>query len=152
MVRLSRLSMLAAAVLVAGPALAQNCGGTGLSMTKLNIENKIVNEYTCVGVFPHAQWNELLTPQSPTAVDNGTVTDYKLGPTDPIDPTKPVGSYSISSITVNGATVGILTYTYGTQIFSYQIERTFKTAPFTTLFCPQGAGYSGSVNVQPTHC
>ncbi len=149
---LHKLGALAALALAAGPALAQNCGGTGLSMTKLNIENKIVNEYTCVGAYPHASWNELLTPQSPTAVDSGTVTDYKLGPTDPIDPTKQVGTYTISSIVVNSVTVGILTYTYGAQSYSYQIERTLKTAPFVTLFCPVGAGYSGNVNVQPTHC
>ena len=152
MSRFHKLTMLAAVVLAAGPALAQNCGGTNKSMTQLNIENKIVNEYTCVGTYPHASWNELLTPTSPLAVDTGTVTDYNLGPTDPIDPTKPVGTYTISNITVGGATVGILTYTYGTQSFSYQIERTLQSAPFATLFCPQGAGYSGTVNVQPTHC
>ena len=49
MSRFHKLSVLAAIALAAGPAWAQNCGGTGLSMTKLNIENKIVNEYTCVG-------------------------------------------------------------------------------------------------------
>jgi hypothetical protein len=36
----------------------------------------------------------------------GTLTDYKKGPTDPVDPTTTVGSYSINSS-------GIITYNYG---------------------------------------
>ena len=153
MVRRHKLAILAAAAIAAGPAMAQDCGGAGLSMTKLNIENRIVSNYTCVGTLPHAQWNELLTPSSSSVVDSGTVTDYKLGLTDPIDPTKQVGTYSISSITTaQNVIVGILTYTYGAQSYSYQIERSFHPLPFSTLFCPQGSGYSGPVSVQPTHC
>ncbi len=132
-----------ALVVSAGQAGAQNCGGTGNSMTALNIENKLVGKYTCVGIYPHAQWNELL---SGTATA-GSVIDYKLGPTDPVDPTKQVGTY-----TVTGTTVGVLNYTYGATTYSYQIEKTSSAAPFTTLFCPVGPGYSGLVNVQASHC
>ena len=127
----------------AGQAVAQSCGGANQSMTALNIENKIVGKYTCVGVYPHAQWNELLSG-TPTS---GSVIDYKLGPTDPIDPSKQVGTY-----TVTGSTVGVLNYTYGATTYSYQIQKTSAAAPFATLFCPVGAGYSGSVNVQASHC
>ena len=130
----------------AGQAVAQNCGGTGQSMTPLNIKNKVIGKYTCVGSFPHAQWNELLSGSA----NSGNVIDYKLGPTDPIDPTKQVGTYTV---TVTGNNVGILTYTYGSTSYAYQIQKpsTLGTS-FTALFCPQGSGYSGPVNVQPSHC
>ena len=132
-----------AVIVGAGQAVAQNCGGTNKSMTALNIENKVAGKYTCVGAYPHAQWNELLSG-SPTS---GNVIDYKLGATDPIDPTKQVGTY-----TVTGSTVGVLNYTYGATTYSYQIQKTSLAAPFSTLFCPVGPGYSGVVNVQVNHC
>ena len=139
----------ALAILVgADRAGAQTCSSITQWMSALNIKNKVVGNYTCVGTFPHATWNELLSGNA----NSGNVIDYKLGPTDPIDPTTKVGTY-----TVSGTTIGILTYTYGATSYSYQIEKpTTPGSSFVTMFCPvpvpTGPGYTGLVNVQPSHC
>ena len=113
------------------------------NLTTTQIANLVPGNYTCVGAFPSATWNELLSGSAGST--SGTVTDFKLGPTSPTDPTQQVGTYAIS-----GVDFGVLTYDYsgGGGSFSYTIAGT--TSPYT--FCPTGGGAVLTVNVQPAHC
>ena len=118
------------------------CNGLS-TLTGGQVASLVPGNYTCVGTFPNATWNEQLVGST-----SGVVTDYKLGPASATDPTKQVGTY-----TITGADIGILTYNYGgggtyTYIISgsgspYNFCQTTGTTPNGTVF---------TVNVQPNHC
>ena len=136
-----------AALFAAGTAYAAVCD-SGQRMSSSQIGNNVSNgKYTCVGASPTALWNELLS--------GGNVTDYKLGPTDPSDPTAVVGTFLVSGADDN-TSGGILTYNYtGGSSFSYFIDTgttdgTLGTSPF--VFCPTGGGPNITVNVQAGPC
>jgi hypothetical protein len=122
-----------------GQAFAQGCAGLP-NLTGGRIATLVAGNYTCVGSSPNATWNELLTGSA-----TGTVTDYKLGPSSPTDPTTQVGTYAVS-----GADIGVLVYSYtGGGSFSYNISGT--SSPYN--FCPVGGGGTTLiVNVQPGPC
>jgi hypothetical protein len=61
-----------------------------------------------------------------TGTTSGNIVDFKKGPSDPIDPSKTIGTYSISG----GSGNGTITYSYtGGGTFSYTV---FGTPPFNT--------------------
>ena len=136
-----------AALFAAGTTHAAPCD-PGQRMTFLQIIGNVTNnKYTCVGVSPNASWNEKLS--------GGSVTDYKLGPTDPIDPSVPVGTVAVSGANDNNVG-GVITYNYLVGgSFAYWIDTgtgsgTLGTSPF--VFCPTGGGANITVNVQPGPC
>ncbi len=90
-------------------AMAQVCSGTALSVTQLS--QLLPSRYACAGpgAWPNVTWNELHSGAPGSFA--GTVTDFKKGPGDPVDPTKVVGSYSISNNV--GLKAGQVTYNYG---------------------------------------
>ena len=119
-----------------------NLGHGGSNPT---IQSVLGGNYACVGTRPSLQNNELHTG-SATAT-SGQVLDYKQGPSDPNDPSDtpahPTGTYSISG--------EVITYTYGSQSYSYNIDETPSGNVYT--FCrvtPSGADLL--VTVQATHC
>ena len=50
-------------------------------------------------------------------IAGGSLNDYKKGPTDPVDPTAVIGSWAVSG----AGPSTIVTYTYGTNVFSYNV-------------------------------
>jgi len=136
--------------------LAANAGQTapcdpGHRMSLSQINAAVIGNYTCVGAFPNATWNELLI--------GGTVVDYKLGPTSTTDKSTQVGTYATggSDDNLNG---GTLVYNYSPGgTFAYFIDTgtsngTLGSSPFT--FCQEiGSITNGTnylVNVRPNHC
>ena len=126
-----------------GYALAASPCAVGQRMSSSQITALVASKYTCVGTFPSATWNELLS--------GGTVTDYKQGPADPRDPTTLIGAYAVGGQNNNNSG-GILTYTYsnGGGTYPWYIDLTHAGNVYT--FCPTGGGGNISVNVQATHC
>jgi len=124
----------------ASQALAVNATcNPGLSGN--DIAALVLNKYVCNGVWPNNTWNEL---------HNGTtITDFKKGPSDPVDPSTVVGTYSISPL--SNAANGIITYTYtgSATTYSYNVKQNSGSSYF---FCPTGAGADLTLNVQTTHC
>ena len=119
----------------------QNLGATN----NPTIQSVLGGKYACVGARPSLQNNELHT--GTTTATSGQVLDYKQGPSDLNDPSDtvahPTGTYSISG--------DVITYTYGSQSYSYNINQTPSGSVYT--FCrvtPAGADLL--VTVQATHC
>lgn len=122
--------------------MAQTCSGNKLSATA--IQTLVAGKYACYGpgAYPNVQWNELHTGTS-----SGTVTDYKKGPSDPVDPTKAVGTYAIT-----GTNSAIITYTYsdGGGAYGYNVYANLGTAspnPGNYSFCTTGGGVNLPVTV-----
>ena len=133
-------SVIAAVVLVysagLGQAMAQ-CAGTPLSQSAL--QTLVSGKYVCAGTFPNATWNELHNA--------GVVTDYKLGPTDPKDPSTVVASYAVGA--VNG--YGDITYNYnnGQNVYTYFV---IPVSGNTYNFCNVFTYQTYALSVQGTHC
>ncbi len=133
----------------AGEAAAQNC--TGAQLGQAAIGALVTNRYVCVGASPNAQWNELHT--------GGKVIDYKLGPSDPVDPSdtvaNPTGTYVIGP--GSPQSVGKITYTYpGGGTYSYTVRANLGStnpATGTYSFCGASAGSPNlAVTVSASHC
>lgn len=96
----------AAQFLAAGAARAQT------ALTGTQIQALLTTNYAC-GSSGTEKWDEKLI--GGTA---GNVTDYKKGPSDPIDPTAVVGTYTIdtgsNTITYSYTGGGVYTYTVTT--------------------------------------
>ena len=125
----------------------------GSYLTGPQIRNLLSSKYACVGTFPNASWNELHT-----GTFSGSVTDFKKGPTDPVDPTKAVGTYAVTGVNfpLNKQGPGYVTYTYsgGGGTYDYYIYNsnglllTNTTAPPGTYsFCVRTAGTALDVKV-----
>ena len=118
---------------------------TGRRMSAQQITQNVTGKYTCVGASPNATWNELLSKGS-----SGTVTDYKLGPSDPRDPSKQVGTFTVGGQNDN-TSGGILTYLYtgdGTT-YPYMIDTgtangTLGASPY--VFCQLSGGNPNGIN------
>ena len=134
------------AIAVTCPAIPTS-GGPGTYLTGNQLRNLLNTKYACVGTYPNAQWNELHT--------GGTVTDYKLGATDPKDPSTVVGSYSVTSVPQSGNTQGpgYVTYTYsgGGGTYDYYVNNTNGITPIsnpgTYSFCVRTSGTALDVKV-----
>lgn len=125
---------------------------TGQAISNASLSNLLNNHYACVGSSPNASWNELHT--------SGYVLDYKMGPpatgnNDPSDTlAHPTGSYGTT-----GGTTGLVTYTYGSSSFGYNVYQsgtgtvtatTFSAGTFS--FCTTTGGQNLLVTVQAAHC
>ena len=124
---------------IAGNAVAQTtCGGFGAVKTAADIQTLLVGKYACV----HNQWNELHSGGA-----SGTVTDFKKGPADPVDPSEQVGTYTITA--GSGASYDRITYNYGSGgTFTYAITPKAGTTAGTYSFCNTSTGAIISVTVQ----
>jgi hypothetical protein len=104
------------------------------------------SKYHCA-IRGSEKWNESLgNTNTGNNADNGTVTDYKKGAGDPVDPTGTVGTWTIANDTI--------TYNYGPgAIFTYSVT---GTGPYT--FCDVGTSatlvvsVSTSPTASPTSC
>jgi hypothetical protein len=105
-------------------AMAGDC--TGGSGTQLDATNTLLGKTVCASATNGDSWQEW---HKATTLASGQLIEYALGPTDPIDPTHTVGTWtrSGSSITYN--------YTGGG---SYTFE--LWEAGGTRYFCPSGSG------------
>src|SRR3954463_8523982 len=66
------------------------CNGKKL-LSQTELGDAVKGKYTC-GTYNGERWNELHAGGL-----TGTITDYKLGPTNPTDPSKQVGTYAITA-------------------------------------------------------
>ncbi len=113
-----------------GDALAQSCT-TPLSQSA--VRTLVTGNYVC-GSVGSDSWHEL--HQS-----TGVIRDYKKGPSDPIDPSKDVGTWTVNS-------TGTITYTYGTLSFTYQVAGTAN--PYS--YCGIGGAPTLYVTIQSSLC
>lgn len=107
-------AMLAFGVGLAAQASAQSCP-SGAPLV-LDAQTLLVNKTVCAARPPDT-WQEF--HQS-----GGTLIDFKKGPSDPVDPTKAVGTWSAS------ATAGTVTYNYTGD------------GSYTYVVCNAGASYT----------
>jgi hypothetical protein len=129
---------LAASLLMAfaGAAQAQSttactCDSGATRLDGGTLAGLLTNRMVCANVGGEA-WQELHVGAA-----SGTLRDYKKGPSDPVDPSTPVGS-SVGSYSVDGAT-NTISYTYpGQPAYKYDVCLT-GTNGYT--FC--GATYGG---------
>jgi hypothetical protein len=102
----------------------------------------VANNYVCAQ-FGSDKWNEL----HQAAGMKGLMIDFKLGPTDPIDPSKVVGSYVIST---NSDIRGEIVYTYSASSYGYQV---YKRGIANVSFCGNlGGAPQLAVTIAVTHC
>ena len=115
------------------------CGGSGSTATAADITSLLTNRWACVT----GQWNELH--------QGGVVTDWKQGPTDPVDPSEQVATYTITAGTAGN--YDTITYNYGTGgTYSYAITPKGQTTTGTYTFCNVSTGATIIVNVSASHC
>ena len=122
-----------------------NCpsGGNLGDSGQQTIQNVLGGNYACV-YNPTLQNNEQHTGSATDTT--GFVLDYKKGPGDPADPSDtlshPTGSYSISG--------NLITYTYGSLTYSYNINATPSGNVYT--FChvaPGGSDLAVTISLSP---
>lgn len=120
-----------ASILIALPGSVQaQCCGTGwtqVNSTGSNNINALLAGKTVCAVLGSDRWQEYHNP-------NGTLRDYKKGPTDPVDPSADVGIWS----SINSGANSKIRYTYGSNVYEYQVCRLLaQTVPTATTvqFC-----------------
>jgi hypothetical protein len=135
---------------VVGPAMAQGCGSHGGTMTSTQISALIdpggtfpSTVYTCYNNGTVRESNEWLYGKGP----NGAVWDYKKGPSDPKDPSGPVGTFTGSSLTV-----GTITYTYPSGSFTYNICVTPSGSVYQWVNTSTGTNLSIYVGTSNSGC
>ncbi len=126
----------AASVLLAIGAGQAIAACTGPFMTAAQIQTAIAGNTACVGHTPTAQFSEWHNGGA-----TGSVVDWKRGPTDANDPTKTVGTYTITT----NITAGTVKYTYGSSSFTYFIQQ--GSNPY--VFCNTAGAPSFTVTVNP---
>ncbi|MHB8494806.1 MAG: hypothetical protein ACYC9Z_04320 [Casimicrobiaceae bacterium] len=125
---------------IANYAFAATCGTGGQNESAADIQALLVGRYACV--HGGSGWNEILAGGT-----SGTVTEYAKGPSDPVDPSQQVATYTIS--TGSGSNPDFITYNYGTGgSFSYAINPKNSTGTGTYNFCNIGTGAIIVVTVQ----
>jgi hypothetical protein len=126
-------------ILVGGVLLVASMGSAmgqcTSPMSLPTLRTLLTNITACVGSTPNAQWSEWHNA--------GTLVDWKKGRSDPSDPTSTVGTYTIAE---NGSNGGQVTYTYGSNSYSYAVQT--GSGPVYT-FCPVGSGTALSVTIKP---
>jgi hypothetical protein len=140
------LSLIAGSAFIGGYAQAQNCsaGGGNARQDASEINALVAGKYVCAQ-FNGDKWDELHMASSNTS---GQMQDYKLGPTDPRDPSKIVGTYEIH---VNGNDGAQIRYTYGSDAYFYKVFKDRSSG--NVSFC----GVNGStpqlaVTISAAHC
>lgn len=142
---LALLLAFAASPLLSGGA----AHAAGNNLTAAQIQATLGGNYAC-GTAGSETWDETI-PNAPS----GTVTDYKQGSTDPIDPTKAVGTFTINNNggTINGLgnNVDTITYNYGGPTLTYIVQGT-GTGPGSYTFVGKGAAPTLAITVSATPC
>jgi hypothetical protein len=103
-------------------------------LTGPQIQTLLARNTACVGHTPTAQWSEWHN-----GTTTGSVVDWKLGASDPVDPTATVGTYTITS----GPTAGTVKYTYGSSSYTYYIQQ--GSNPY--VFCNTSGSPSFTVTI-----
>ena len=95
------LALVAATGVVSASAYAQaSCPSGSTAVTGTALQSLVSGATLCAASSTNADtWQEYHSGSS-----GGTLTDYKLGPGNPVDPTANVGTWALSS--------GVLTHTY----------------------------------------
>ena len=121
---------------VAGPAVAScsfsNANPTYALLTQSGIETLLGQSMACYPTAAPYENQEYHT--GTTGSSTGNIIDYKKGPTDPVDPSKQIGSYSIAA--VGGRPYyGTITYTYtGSPPSTFTYTVWGPTAPGGNLY------------------
>ncbi len=122
-------------------ATAQTCPtGSGQDLSQTQIGQLLSGRYA-IGTQYDSQYFNLLH----SGATGGAVTDYKRGPSHPVDKSTVVGSWSI------GEAVGrdVVTYTYGTRTYSYSITDKptgqNRPGPGTYTFCQRAGSAPNNV-------
>lgn len=102
---------------------------TDAPLTEGQLSTVISGNMACVGASGNWESQEFHG-----ALDN--LKDYKRGPDHATDPTVTVGSWAIGSDT-NGGTI---TYTYGTNIYTYKVIGASTIVPGSFEFCNIAGG------------
>ncbi len=98
------------AVGLSGEAAAQACNHQqSIPVLSTLLQNNTV----CAALAPD-RWQEYHAP-------GGALFDWKRGPGHPVDPREQVGTWSISSVTVNNTTREHVTHKYGGSSFVYRV-------------------------------
>lgn len=113
---------------VSGKVMAVDCNGGQLKNTGNNpnvISNAITAKTVCATIGSQ-KWQEYHKP-------GGDLIDYKKGPTNPVDPSKKVGTWSTGG---NGSN-SLVTYNYGTGgSYSYKVHLNGGTYTFCGVGAP----------------
>lgn len=110
---------------LAGQAMA-DCSGPSLNQVQL--QNTLSGMTVCA-TRGDEQWQEQHQGSS-----GGALVDYKKGPSDPVDPSKEVGSWNISGTGTNA----VVTYNYGSGgTYSYAVH---DNEDGTYSFCGDSTG------------
>jgi hypothetical protein len=88
------------------PAVMADCSTDRLNTSDLI---NLIEGNTVCAMLGTDQWQE----QHRGVSSGGELWDYKKGPSDPVDPTARVGSWSTSEFRV--------TYTYGSNVYTYEV-------------------------------
>lgn len=139
-----------AAILIAGsaPAHAQNncsCGAGARVAPAAAIATLLGNKTVCASLSTSERWQEY---HAGTTTAGGTLTDYKKGPNDPVDPSEVVGSWSTTG---EGANARVI-YNYGSG-GTYQYE--VCQAGASVSFCGTqygGRNIAGSLSAGQVSC
>jgi hypothetical protein len=133
-------AMLVSSVEAFGAAPLPTCNGLSLLSSSAVAALFTPNaQYTC-GTNGVESWNELHS--------GGLITDYKRGPADSIDPSKQIGTYTVSS----DASGGVLNDTYGGTTFSYHIASGGGTAYYYCGVSSPAPTGPLTITIQPSHC
>lgn len=132
------LAALAFSVIALGIAGADAATCSSTVMTSSQIQTLLAGNTACVGHTPNAQWSEWHN-----GTTSGNVVDWKLGPTDPKDPTSVVGTFQIRAKPSGGQII----YSYpGGYQYAYVVY-TGTSNPYT--FCNVADGSTILVTVNP---
>ena len=135
-----KATMALALVLGATQFLAAGAAQAQTALTGAQIQALLTTNYAC-GSSGTEKWDEKLI--GGTA---GNVTDYKKGPSDPIDPTAVVGSYTIDTV------INTITYSYtGGGIYTYTVTTAGGTAGSPGNYTFAGPG-TYLISVQAVPC
>ena len=120
---------LLAAIAGSGPAFATNCTASDgyPQLSDSDIAALLVGATACYPASAPFTNQEYLS-----GAMSGTITDYKKGPADPIDPSANIGTYGIA-----GGVSGQITYSYtGGPSYTYSV---FGPTSGIYDFCPSGS-------------
>lgn len=124
-------------------AFPQNKCGSATNRLSQNELQAVLSGNTVCATLGNDKWQEYHQP-------GGALYDYKKGPYDPVDPTTQVGTWSITG-TGNNA---VVTYTYGSQSYSYAVYANKQgnnfVAPFD--FCGATPVTNATIKSGQTSC
>jgi hypothetical protein len=135
------LAMLVAAAIPGQASAVCVASGSYVQLAAVNIKNLLApasgSSIACVGTSGNYTNQEVLQNSL-----TGNITDYKKGPSDPIDPSKVIGTYTITS-----GPPGQIAYSYaGGPIEVYEVYGTVPVTSGSYDFCT-GGSLTATVNV-----